>query len=289
MNPLPEPARFTPWTKGVFGVTPSLKPLGTPYGNGQRDANWFLLDDRRDEFLQSKALAIAENREKYIRISDMSREVQTAATDAIAGRLSLEYPALSKSAAEADLDGLAMLVQEDICVIRAEEGRDWLAFAHLCSPSHWRAGDKVGQPFFDVHKVIPGIEKMNQAAAGLVGAMIHKGPFVRFAWTVESDTRPNHHPDPPPGEDPRAWQGRDFSAGRFWVRVERQVIWGLPAVGAAIFTIKLCHMPDHEILNDPFLLETLRSTLLSMSEETREYKGLARDWNRLLSLLRKST
>jgi hypothetical protein len=282
---LDRPPRFTPWTKGVFGISPSLKPLGTPFGNGQRDKNWFILDDRRDEFIDSKTRAVEEDREKYVRRSDMSGEVEAAAAAAISARLGTEYPSLSDRAAIADLDELAMLVQEDICVVRADEDRDWFAYAHLCSPSHWRASDKVGQPFFDVHSSIPGIEKVNRAAAGLVDAMIHRGPFIRFAWTVESDTRPNHHPDPPPGEDPLAWHGRDFSAGRFWVRVERQVIWGLPAVEAAIFTIKICHMPDYEIVADPILHQTLRSTLLSMSEETRRYKGLARDWDRLMNLL----
>jgi hypothetical protein len=119
-----------------------------------------------------------------------------------------------------------------------------------------------------------------------VDAMVNKGPFVRFVWGIESDARPNHHPDPPPGEDSKVWDGRDFSQGRFWVRAERQVIWGLPDVNAALFTIKVCHTPGEEVLADPSMRDSLISALESMSPESREYKGLTRGWEDLMRLLK---
>lgn len=278
----------------MYDVAPALRPLGTDFGNGELDARWFQLDCRYDEFLEGKRAALAEDYAKYVHRCRLSPEVERAAVEAIGRRLSIEYPQLFQIQAGdlrragstiATLDELALRVQEDICVVRVEDGRDWLAYLHVCSPSHWRPGEKIGKPFFDVHTVIPGIEKVNRAAPSLVDAMVNKGPFVRFVWGIESDARPNHHPDPPPGQDPERWDGRDFSAGVFWVRAERQVIWGLPEVGAALFTIKVCHTPGEDILRDPARRRTLLSALESMSPASREYKGLANSWPALMRLI----
>jgi hypothetical protein len=302
---LPTPARYTPWTKGKYDVAPALKPLGTDYGNGSLDAQWFQLDSRFDEFRQSKKAAIEERFEKYVHRSRLSQDVELAACTAIGTSLAKQYPQwfsfdginlhpINPITGEpmpsvSTLNDLALLVEEDICVVCTEDGRDWLAYAHICSPSHWRAEEKIGKSFFDVHEVIPGIEGVNRVAGKMVEAMVQKGPFVRFVWGVESDPRPNHHPDPPPGEDPRMWDGRDFTKGEIWLRAERQVIWGLPEVNATIFTIKVSHTPGSEVLQRKELLDPLITSLESMSLESREYKGLASGWDSLMSLLNPRT
>jgi hypothetical protein len=105
-------------------------------------------------------------------------------------------------------------------------------------------------------------------------------------WAVESDDRPNHHPSPPPDEDPTAWQGRQFSTvGRFWIRVERQCIVPLPEVNAALFTIRLSWIPGGEVVANPIWRESLLSALRGMTPEEREYKGLAADFDGLLRLV----
>ena len=108
---------------------------------------------------------------------------------------------------------------------------------------------------------------------------------MRFVWGVESDDRLNHHPEPPPGSDPEQWHGRLFDKGRFWVRTERQCVWGLPEVNAALFTIRVGYVPDDEVLANYTLRTSLRAAVKSMSAEAREYKGLAKHWDRLLPLL----
>jgi len=296
---LPHPAKYTPWSKGVYDVAPSLKPLGTDFGNGVADEPWFQFDTRLDEFLLSKRSALAEDPAKYVHRSNLSQEVETAALAAMGARLASEYPELFRlhdgdlfqtvdsqlPSKLSSLEALAQCVQEDICIVQANDQTDWIAYLHVCSPSHWRPSEKLGKPFFDVHDVIPGFDKVNRVASSLVDAMINKGPFVRFVWGIESDQRPNHHPDPPPGANPSEWEGRDFSSGKFWVRTERQVIWGLPEVKAALFTIKVSHMPDTELMARADWKESLVAALNSMSPAARQYKGLAKDWDRLLNLL----
>lgn len=309
MNPLPSPAIYTPWTNGVYTVAPGLRPLGTDFGNGEADARIFQLDTELDKYQQSKRTALRERRGKYVRGWKLSREVERAGIEFIVTRLAADYPdrfvadwegdarvlesegkrwVLPAAGPETDspaLDLLMRLVQEDLAVVRTENGSDWVAYLHLCSPSHWAAEEKIGRSFFDTHMSVAGFEKVNAAAPGLVDAMVNKGPFVRFVWAVESDDRLNHHPEPPPGWEADEWNGRDFSKGQFWVRTERQVLQGLPEVGAALFTIRVNYLPQEFVLASEELRTTLIAGIESMSPESLEYKGLTRGKSDLLRLL----
>jgi len=104
-------------------------------------------------------------------------------------------------------------------------------------------------------------------------------------WGVESDDRLNHHPEAPPGFDQEEWWGRQFQNGRFWVRTERQTIWPLSHVGAALFTIRVNLVSDSVVLADPTLRSSLVAGLNSMSPEARRYKGVDQRWSELMGLL----
>jgi len=200
-------------------------------------------------------------------------------------------------------DALCSQIQEDVAVVTSDPdseasdgsmGRDWLAAIHLCSPGHWAAADKIGKNFFDIHTPVAGIEKVNRAAKSLIDAVIHKGPYVRFVWGFGTDKRLNHHPTPPPGVPVEEWRGRSFrppasqphpatqvnSAMRstqdspFILRVERQVLWGLPEVRSSLFLIRVYFIDGDEIRRDPRESALLRSGLLSMTQQSRVYKGL---------------
>jgi dimethylamine monooxygenase subunit A len=182
------------------------------------------------------------------------------------------------------LDALACQVQEDLAVVRLTGDRNWLASIHLCFPNHWAAEEKIGRDFAAIHEPVAGIETINRAAPAIVRAMVHKGPFVRFAWGIASDARLNHHPEPPRGVPAAAWHGRYATGGdtaEFFLRVERQVVWGLPAVGASLFTIRT-YFVSGAALSDADR-NSLRSALHSMTPEQREYKGIAATFSAVLS------
>jgi len=103
---------------------------------------------------------------------------------------------------------------------------------------------------------------------------VQKGPFFRFAWGLATDTRLNHHPDPRPGFDPAAWQGRSVLAegGQLYLRVERQTINGLPACNAFLFTIRTYFYTIDELTATE--KKALVMAVESMSPESLEYKGL---------------
>jgi hypothetical protein len=280
-----EPARYTPWAKGVYEVAPMLKPFGTDFGNGEADRRVFQIDRDSPRYFENKKNALRERPEKYVGQMDLKPEVERAAADFIAGRLKIEYPGLYDFSG-ASLNELALQIAEDFVVISTEGGRDWVSFIHVCGPSHWAAEQKVGRSFFEVHTPIPAFDRVNSVASEMVTAMVRKGPFVRFVWGVESDDRLNHHPETPEGWKPEEWNGRIFSRGRFWVRTERQVIWGFPEVDAAIFTVRVGFVTDEAVLASPALRESLVAALNSMSPAARAYKGLDAEWDALMSLLK---
>ncbi len=320
-------ARYAPFLTGRYEVKAALASLGTDFGNGDADQHVFQLDDSFAAFRANKLLARAERRSKYdARSPAFADPIAAAVTAFTARRLAAEHPrdfALDKSACGAALachrsgetlrfddawqltaasssppssppyadgfDALMCQVQEDVAVVvRQDDGGDEVGAIHLCAANHWGAEDKIGQSFFHIHQVVPGMEPVNRKAAQMVDAMIDRGPFVRFVWGIATDTRLNHHPEPAPGCPQDVWHGRRFDAAdpRLFVRVERQVLWGLPEVGAVLFAIRPSFRDGVAVRADAELNQALQRSLASMTPEQAHYKGVADSRDGVLAWLR---
>lgn len=169
------------------------------------------------------------------------------------------------------LDALACQVQEDLAVISSSDSdrRHWLSAAHVCFPNGWAPEEKVGGTFEVVHAPVAGMAEMNRRGDEFAKIMIGAvDGLVRFAWGVTFDDELNHHPHRPRTRF-------DPACPRAFVRVERQTIWGLPQVGAALFTIRTYLYNCEQFCRDPALRQPLIAALSSMSAESRAYKGLA--------------
>lgn len=286
------PAQYFPFLRGSYDINPNLKVLGTDYENGVHDRNVFQIDWEYHDFIDSKGKAIDGNPTRCVLSNQLSDEVIEATTDWIASRLREEHP--EHFARDIDffdcrlrgefvlfnrdrtmLGRLMMNVQEDLAIVSFDGDRDWTSYLHVCSPSHWALESKIGKSFVSVHEPVPGFEKIVPASNGLVQAMIHKGPFVRFVWTLTDNRELNHHP--------AISQPSTFENGQFWVRTERQVMVGLPKVNAALFFIRVGFTPQEAIFGEN--LDALRSTLRSMSPEIRDYKGLTPGWAQIEKML----
>ncbi|BAZ24193.1 hypothetical protein NIES4073_50850 [Kalymmatonema gypsitolerans NIES-4073] len=186
------------------------------------------------------------------------------------------------------LDAIAAQVQEDITVIcRCDDGSNWLSAVHLCYPNHWSAEEKVGKDFTTIHAPVAGMDKINRRASAIVNTMIVREPMVRFAWGLSTDTRLNHHPEPPANVSINEWLGRQFDRDnpRLFLRIERQVIWGLPEYEAALFTIRTYFRDCTEIKKDTVLRSKLSAGLQSMTPESLVYKGLQESRDKILAWL----
>ncbi len=171
------------------------------------------------------------------------------------------------------LDALASQVPEDIAVVCRDGERHWIGSLHVCCPNYWSPAAKIGRDFSAIHEPVAGIDRVTKHANQIVQLMITRGPFVRAALGLSSDTQLNHHPEPPIGISPHTWHGRGFSVGgALYLRVERQTTFGLPEVGAAIFTIRT-YFVDCRTLAPP-AREELSAAIHALTEEQLRYKGL---------------
>ncbi len=154
---------------------------------------------------------------------------------------------------------LAMQVCEDLIIHRLDETTDWLAATHVCFPSGWRPEENIGKPLIEIHKPVVGMNL--KTSRKLIETMVFHGPFERYVWSVLFEPRINGHPSRPK---------KPFSPEnpQIWVRVERQITWGLPELSAALFVLRQHLIPEDE-LDKPALIKALEE----MSPEHLAYKG----------------
>jgi len=316
----PVAARYFPPASGKYEVKPGLIPLGTDFGNGVADTRVFQFDAGFAEYRKVKQAARAERLGKYYQTRDFAPEVAGVVCRFIARRLAEEHPglfaaedqggaltlhcALSGETLRFDpevrcvtggdahppyadpFDALAAQVQEDLAVVRRAAGKDWASAIHLCFPYRWTVEEKIGLDFVTMHLPVPGMESFRKP--GMVTNMVQYGPFVRFVWELCTDTRLNHHREPPPGIAPETWRERPFDPRnpQFFLRVEREVLWGFPAQEAALLAVRISFRDGEEIRKDAALREPLCATIESMSAEALRYKGLAESRDAILAWLR---
>jgi len=321
LNP---PSEYFPIQNGRYQVSAGLSWLGTDFGNGSADAHVFQFDNAFHHYREAKLQARSEKLHKYVCSSAPSPGALRALGLFFLHRLADDFPTLfnlqklpngqlclhcsltnevlffSQDGSLSDyealhpvippyesaLDALACQVQEDLALIQWIPGRgDWLSALHLCFPNHWSAEEKIGRDFSSLHEQVPEFKKIAAQSDRLVKSMINKGPFVRFAWGIATDTDLNHHPLAPPSCDPDHWPGRRFNANNpmLYLRVERQTVNGFADKGAALFTIRTYFTDIAQL--QPQQLTQLHSGLRSMSPEVLQYKGLATDKDRILDYI----
>lgn len=302
---------YFPFEKGVYEVAPGLRPFGSDLGAGRLDQCVFQFDEHAELYLANKKEGRSERLSKYFRTERLNPALETAVCSWIEGRLKREWPErfteeFRPKMAEfsSPFDAWASLVPEDIAIVQKTADSNFLAAISLFSANHWGAEEKIGRDFMAIHKPVAGIEKINASSPQLIDAMIVKGPYVRFAWGIATDSRLNHHPEPPEGIDPEIWTGRSFeprlnsrpqlrfpevlreSQAPLFIRVERQVLWGFPDFDAFVFTIRTYFLDGLTVKNDPGQNAALQAALESMTPQSLVYKGLTQTRGPILSWLR---
>jgi hypothetical protein len=267
---LPYPAVYVPIAARPLNMSAGLKRFGTDFGQAERDREFFQLDRERNHYLRAKRRAPAERRVL------VSGEPQAACARAAAlawMRASLADQApqvLTEAARDSDaldeLDALARALQEDFCVMCA--GEDFAGRAALIDvrfPSGWRPERLTGADFRRLHAPVPGFPSDERAAQSMVRAMIERGPFVRFVWTLSPDDRLDQHPDAPRHA---SWEQTE----RAWLRVERQISVPLTAANAGLFLIRVYHYALDQLSAEQ--RGRTIAALALMPEAVRRYKNL---------------
>jgi len=313
---------YFPLQKGRYEVTPGLHVLGTDFGNGPDDKLIFQIDANFSRYRDEKITARKESLEKYYCVEALAPNKKSYIARFIMHRLCQEHPTLFRYQFQDNhhhllcrltgdnlifdpdfillvtppdsngyvdnLDGLALQMQEDFALVEISDKRhDRITALHLCFPNHWAAEEKIGQSFLSSHAPVPGMARINQHANQLLNSLLNRGPFVRFAWGLATDNRLNHHPVAPEYTNNDQWQGRRFDSANpeLYLRVERQVIQGFPAIETLLFTIRTYFYDIATLKQSPEKRQALQSALQSMSAATLHYKGLAQNLPLILDWL----
>jgi Protein of unknown function (DUF3445) len=179
-------------------------------------------------------------------------------------------------------DFLALAVQEDLVIMRDDGDAGVSELMHVCFPSHWNPAERVGQSLFGLHEPVANNELLLKASKNTLQAMVSKGPFVRFVWSLNSTDELNLNPafhthgrKKPLGDDPSQW----------FFRVERQTTFAMPELNRALFTIRIFVAPLPNVLTDE-RKNLLARSVVSMDEKLLGYKGLVKQKEMLLEYLR---
>lgn len=246
-----------------------LHRFGTDFGNGEWDARYFQPVDES---------TLAEKRRVLVahpdRIVLSTRPVDGATCTEVLGWMretisqELGTQVAHDGSLEEQVRGVSTCIGEDFVVLGCEDaGVD--ARVRLVSvgfPSGWAPEKIIGQSFLEVHAPVPDFHAVAERADSLVNAMIEKGPYVRFIWTVTSDAELDHHPNVVRA----SW--RDALTG--YLRVERQVTVPFAARHASLFLIRTYVTPFDELT--PEQRSDLARSIQGMSDAVLRYKGIDR-------------
>ena len=274
----PERPLYFPVQPEPLRMQPGLFRFGTDFGNGQADQRFFPRDATLPRYLAEKArvLAARPERDAYGIQSARDEASVIAAEHWLKATLHTE---VQLDLADVPRSALGARLMEDFAVLgKDESGHDRTLWLHACFPSGWRPEHVVGKSFTQIHARIPAFQAVAKKAPSLVDAMLTRGPYVRFVWTISADDVLDHHPD----EGERALWTEHTERG--FLRVERQTTVPLPGAAACVFLIRTFVYGFDELA--PPQRATLAQALAQMPAEIQRYKSLGAAVPHALRLLR---
>jgi hypothetical protein len=187
------------------------------------------------------------------------------------------------------LEQATRLVQEDFCILQADNDTYRLTAGAVCFPSNWRLADKIGRPLGEVHGPVPGYaEKL-------------AGPVDRFFKNLQADSimaRTNWliHATPELFQSGHRLDAATAAAitsanagEKLWLRVERQTLRRLPQSGAVLFTIRTHVTQLSEAIRDAKSAQGLAIAVGTMPDDVAGYRGMTAFRPALLDWLKRHT
>jgi len=256
------PADLIPWTVSApFRMQPGLQRLAsTP--------DLFLRDARADAYVAAKRAVLDEGGLPAL-LGDTEPAVLEAMARAYEAQTGVRLPA----AAEA----LALGMQEDFVVLHDEPDGMRARLLAVCFPSSWDPAAKQGLDFKAIHAPVADNALLQAGAAGIVNLAFRQTPMLRHVWLLTPDGSLSQHPKRPrrPWADALAPDDGRALLDRVFFRVERQTTLPLPALGRAVFFIRVMVCPLVEVLRvAPRRAAELQDALASMTDAVVTYRGM---------------
>ena len=166
-------------------------------------------------------------------------------------------------------DAVCSQIQEDVCILQLDQ----LVASHVCLPSWWSPEEKMKKSMKEMHKDVPGMDETSYEH--IWNACLHKGPYIRYNWTLTDTPILNQHPSKN--------IGKEFDRENLFLRVERQVLQGFPEVHGILFLIRT-YVGDIKTLDKKHRV-ALGDAVNNMTADELEYKGLTHSKESVVSYL----
>ena len=184
------------------------------------------------------------------------------------------------------LDVVGLCMQEDIVIMRGTSNQatreaasdntanDYAEALQVCFPSAWNPRSRLGQDFGAIHAPVAHSYRLQQAQPRVMQALLSKGPFLRFVWSISPHASLNHNP---------AWPASGYnqpasddlpSLEQLYFRVERQTTCAFPALQRCMFSIRIFQQPLLEVVHNADRRQRLGQALQAMDAAHLRYKSL---------------
>ena len=254
-------------------------------------ATWIEVDDKLEAYLTEKHRLYTEETRNVLVAEQGTEVAQQEVLEMVVEHLAThfsEMPCEPDETVVGPLARAALLVQEDLVLMRHSPNGWRLVAASLCFPSAWNLHEKFGRPMHEIHQPVPGFGEGTRNA-GLIDRMFDnlrvEQPVVRWNWSMYGDARLYH-----PASDNKMKNrfGDGPITGKVIMRLERQTLRKLPKSGDILFTIRI-HNNPLEVLethkDGPALARSIASQISNLTDAEIDYKGLAGERERLLKRL----
>jgi hypothetical protein len=281
--------RYFPVEEGVFRMRAGLQRFPAEFGNGAADGRLFVVDTEWASYVEAKHRPGRTGASPIARgaVSQQADDepVIHAAWSWLCDRVTRDVAPLVPESSCVDpievasWSRLVGALQEDVVVVRRmPTGGDRVVAQSVSFPAGWRPERIVGAPFSAIHAPVPEFASDARPSASMIAAMVERGPYVRFVWTISPDANLDHHPE----EGQRgSWATATPSEVRF--RLERQLTIPLREVDGAVFVIRTLQRSLETL--DGSERARIASAISSMTPAVRAYKGFAGHEARIADLL----
>lgn len=259
--------------------------LPEPFAIGLRpiaEEDWLRPDSRRPAYVAEKgrlsdldpSAVFAEapgTRAAQVEVLSLIREWFTRNARSMTAPDGTGAPSPDPQATDAPpLLAAAMMLCEDLALMRRTPAGWTLVAGAIHFPSAWRLSEKIGRPMHEVHAPVPGYEARTRGARMIerIFDSLDVGTIVERAnWSLH-DEATLHLPRNPPDHERRLASAEPSS---LTIRRERQTLRKL-AGGDILFTIDVT-VPSVDELTDGEQ-KALARQLRALDDRQRDYKGL---------------
>lgn len=279
---LPPPVLHLPFEEGPFRMALGLQSAP--------ESAWIEIDSLYPAHLAERRRLIETRRAEVIQALPGTGPIQQELLAELAAHLPRHHPehfSLAEGRLHNHLTGVAhalegddplgqvaLLTQEDFCLLRQEEAGLRLIGAVLCFPSRWRLADKMDRLLGAVHQPVPFYAQSLERPVDRFLSLLKPGRLaVRLNWSVLDDAtlfQPTGH-----GQSGHNAAITPENAGdTVFLRVERQSFRRLPQSGIVVFGIRVHVTPLAQVARVPGEAARLRAAVLALPPEMQRYKSL---------------